>query len=44
MKTEALAFESEIHALPNEKELREALDALDVERADQTTADAEQIF
>jgi chemotaxis protein CheC len=44
MKTDELEFESEIHALPNEQELREALDQLVVERADETGADAEQIF
>lgn len=44
MKTDEIEFESEIHALPNEAELREALDALDVERADETEADAEQLF
>lgn len=44
MKTEEVEFESAIHALPNEQELREALDALDVDRADQTDADAGQIF
>jgi chemotaxis protein CheC len=44
MKTDELEFESEIHALPNEQELREALEQLVVERADETGADAEQIF
>ncbi len=44
MKTEELEFESEIHALPNEQELRAALDDLDVERADQTEADVDQLF
>ncbi|MBV0903770.1 chemotaxis protein CheC [Haloarcula salina] len=44
MKTEDIEFESEILALPNEKELREALEALDVERANETQADVEQIF
>lgn len=44
MKTDEVEFQSEIHALPNEAELREALDALDVDRADQTEADAEQLF
>ena len=42
MKTDEVAFQSEIHALPNEQELREALETLDVDRADQTEAD--QIF
>jgi two-component system chemotaxis sensor kinase CheA/chemotaxis protein CheC len=44
MRTDDIAFGAEIHALPNEKELREALDELLVERADQTEADVEQIF
>jgi len=44
MKTDELEFESEIHALPNEQELRNALDELVVDRADQLEADAEQIF
>ena len=44
MKTDDIEFESEILALPNEKELREALEALDVERANETQADVEQIF
>jgi len=44
MKTDEVEFESEIHALPNERELREALETLDVERADQTEADVEGIF
>jgi chemotaxis protein CheC len=44
MQTDEFAFESEIHALPNEAELREALTELDVDRADQTEADVEQIF
>lgn len=44
MKTDEVEFESEIHALPNQKELREALENLDIERADQTEADTEQIF
>ena len=44
MKTDEVEFESAIHALPNEQELREALDKLDVERADQTDADVGQIF
>jgi len=44
MQTDGLAFESEIHALPNEAELREALQELQVDRADQTEADVEQIF
>ena len=44
MKTAALEFECEIHALPNEEELRNALDDLDVERAEQTDADVDRIF
>ncbi|WP_424000822.1 chemotaxis protein CheC [Haloarcula salina] len=44
MKTDDIEFEAEILALPNEKELREALEALDVERANETQADVEQIF
>ncbi|MEF8825785.1 MAG: chemotaxis protein CheC, partial [Halapricum sp.] len=44
MKTDDIEFEAEIHALPNEQELREALDELLVERADETDADPEKIF
>jgi chemotaxis protein CheC len=44
METDEVEFESTIHALPNEQELRQALEELDVDRADQTDADAEQIF
>ena len=44
MKTDEIEFRSEIHALPNEAELREALEALDVERADETEANADQLF
>ncbi|MBV0924279.1 chemotaxis protein CheC [Halomicroarcula limicola] len=44
MRTDDIEFEAEIHALPNERELRAALDDLDVERADETDADVEQIF
>jgi len=44
MRTNDLEFEAEIHALPNEQELREALDELLVDRADETEADPEQIF
>ena len=44
MKTDEVEFESEIHALPNEAELREALEKLDVTRADQTEADVDGIF
>jgi two-component system chemotaxis sensor kinase CheA/chemotaxis protein CheC len=44
MRTDDIEFGAEIHALPNEKELREALDELLVERAGETEADVEQIF
>ncbi|PSQ62645.1 MAG: hypothetical protein BRD21_05295 [Halobacteriales archaeon SW_8_66_22] len=44
MQTDEVGFESELHALPNEQELRAALDELVVDRADQLEADAEQIF
>jgi chemotaxis protein CheC len=44
MRTEDIAFGAEIQVLPNERELRQALDELLVERADQTEADVEQIF
>ncbi|MDG5775544.1 chemotaxis protein CheC [Haloarculaceae archaeon H-GB2-1] len=44
MKTEDVEFSASIHALPNENELREALDELLVERADETEADVEEIF
>jgi len=44
MRTDDIAFGAEIHALPNEQELRQALDELLVERADETGADVEQIF
>ena len=44
MRTDDIAFGAEIHALPNEEELRQALDELLVERADETEADVEQIF
>ena len=44
MRTDDIEFAAEIHALPNEKELRDALEDLDVERADETEADVEQIF
>jgi len=44
MRTDDIEFAAEIHALPNEQELRAALDDLDVERADQTEASVEQIF
>ena len=44
MKTEEVEFESRVHALPNEQELRKALDDLDVKRADRTEANVDQIF
>jgi two-component system chemotaxis sensor kinase CheA/chemotaxis protein CheC len=44
MRTDEVAFESVIHALPDETELRKALDTLLVERAGETEADVEQIF
>ncbi|MFB6188514.1 MAG: chemotaxis protein CheC [Halapricum sp.] len=44
MRTDDIEFEAEIHALPNEQELREALDELLVDRADETEADPEEIF
>jgi two-component system chemotaxis sensor kinase CheA/chemotaxis protein CheC len=44
MRTEDVAFECAIHALPDERQLREALDELLVERADETEADVERIF
>ncbi len=44
MRTEDIAFGAEIQVLPNERELRQALDELLVERADETEADVEQIF
>ncbi|QSG07045.1 chemotaxis protein CheC [Halapricum desulfuricans] len=44
MRTDDIEFEAEIHALPNERELREALDELLVERAEQTDVDPEEIF
>jgi len=44
MQTDGLAFESDVYVLPDEAELREALENLSVERADQTEADVEKIF
>ncbi|WP_136687648.1 chemotaxis protein CheC [Halorhabdus amylolytica] len=44
MRTDDVEFEAEIHALPNEQELREALDALMIERAEETDADPDEIF
>jgi two-component system chemotaxis sensor kinase CheA/chemotaxis protein CheC len=44
METEDLAFGAEIHALPNQREVREAVEKFRVDRADETTADPEQLF
>ena len=44
MQTDDLDFSCEIHALPNDEELRAALENLDVERKDETEADVERIF
>jgi two-component system chemotaxis sensor kinase CheA/chemotaxis protein CheC len=44
MRTDGVEFESVIHALPDETELRKALDTLLVERTGETEADVEQIF
>jgi len=44
MRTDDVEFSAEIQVIPNEQELREALDDLMVERADETEADVEQIF
>jgi chemotaxis protein CheY-P-specific phosphatase CheC len=44
MRTEEIEFSATVHALPNETELRKALEQLDVERADETDADPERIF
>ena len=42
--TESVEFDCEIHALPNETQLSEALDDLLVSRRDQTEVDPEEIF
>jgi len=44
MHTEDLAFECDVYVLPDERELREALEDLSVDRADQTEAEVEKIF
>jgi chemotaxis protein CheY-P-specific phosphatase CheC len=44
MRTADLEFESEIHALPDDEELKTALEELDVDRADETEASVEKIF
>ncbi|EJN60290.1 chemotaxis protein CheC [Halogranum rubrum] len=37
-------FSCELYALPDEQELKRALETLDIDRADQTTVDADQYF
>ncbi|MFW6437306.1 MAG: chemotaxis protein CheC [Halococcoides sp.] len=44
MHTDEMEFGCEIHALPDLEELRDALEALDVDRADRTEADPDEIF
>jgi two-component system chemotaxis sensor kinase CheA/chemotaxis protein CheC len=44
MRTDEVAFGAEIHAIPDERELRRALEDLDADRADETEADPEEIF
>jgi len=44
MRTDEISFGAEIHALPDEAELTRALEDLNVDRADETEADAERIF
>jgi two-component system chemotaxis sensor kinase CheA/chemotaxis protein CheC len=44
MRTDDVDFECKIYALPDEAELRRALNELDVDRADETEADLEGIF
>jgi chemotaxis protein CheY-P-specific phosphatase CheC len=44
MRTDAVDFECEILAIPNEEELSTALDSLLVERKAETTADPEDLF
>jgi chemotaxis protein CheY-P-specific phosphatase CheC len=44
MQTDDLEFGCEIHALPDDAELRRALDDLDVDRKDETEPDVERIF
>jgi chemotaxis protein CheY-P-specific phosphatase CheC len=44
MQTEDLEFGCEIHALPDDAELRQALAELDVERSEETEPDVERIF
>ena len=44
MRTDDLDFRCEIHALPDDAELKQALEDLDVARKDETEADVEKIF
>ncbi|WP_136716789.1 chemotaxis protein CheC [Halorientalis salina] len=44
MQTDDLDFSCEIHALPDDAELKQALDDLEIERKDETEADVEKIF
>jgi chemotaxis protein CheY-P-specific phosphatase CheC len=44
MKTDEIEFDCEIHALPNEADLGEALEDLVVDRKDQTEADPSDLF
>ncbi|WP_336000669.1 chemotaxis protein CheC [Halorientalis halophila] len=44
LRTEDVAFSCEIHALPDEADLGAALEALAVERKDQTDADPDDLF
>jgi chemotaxis protein CheC len=44
LRTDDVAVECEIHALPDEEQLRTALSELVVDRADQTEADPDKIF
>ncbi|MFB6084881.1 MAG: chemotaxis protein CheC [Halorientalis sp.] len=44
LRTDDVAFTCEIHALPDEADLGEALNALAVERKDQTDADPSELF
>jgi chemotaxis protein CheY-P-specific phosphatase CheC len=44
MKTDEIEFDCEIHALPNEAELGQALESLMLERKDETQADPSDLF
>ena len=44
IKTDDIEFDCEIHALPNEAKLSQALDSLAVDRRDQTDADPDDVF